>query len=336
MTMAVLEGQNSLKSTCSCFCFNFSYEKPSKERNSHQPVLLFIEWGHCLWLTGCLVIWFVQLTKSLNWNPWKRIQKSSLKAKLCLLFVALLATCLTPHQGDPHAQQGSQGHLTIWSSHRACLELGACRELAWNFRMRNQLRRHHMDCTRLVQDSTPSLLMHCMHWVLDLLMLILMFACVMLETVASMRLHTLMMHWRCWKILTLFKRTEVWSVEPQVEEPKHHLGGDFFHDKDRKLCCSAQTYVRSLVDRHRELFGEQPKEVHDSLDKDNEPELDNTPLLGPDGIKHFQTFLGDAQWLTTLSWFDIAHTIISLGHFCAFGMIEACNWVCAKAVTLCH
>ena len=86
-----------------------------------------------------------------------------------------------------------------------------------------------------------------------------------------------------------------------VKEPKYHLGGDFFHDKDGTLCHGAQTYVRHLIVTHKELFGEQPKEVHSPLDKDNKPELDDTPLLGPDGIKHFQTLIGAAQWLMTLS-----------------------------------
>ena len=50
-----------------------------------------------------------------------------------------------------------------------------------------------------------------------------------------------------------------------VEEPKYHLSGDFFHDKDGTLCCGAQTHVRHLVDAHKELFGKQPKEVHSPM-----------------------------------------------------------------------
>ena len=55
--------------------------------------------------------------------------------------------------------------------------------------------------------------------------------------------------------------------------------------------------------------------MHSPLDKDDKPELDQTPLLGPDGIKCFQTVIGAAQWLITLSRFDIAHAIMSLGLF---------------------
>ena len=49
--------------------------------------------------------------------------------------------------------------------------------------------------------------------------------------------------------------------------------------------------------------------------KDDKWELDDTPLLGPDGIKQFQTLIGAAQWLITLSRFEIAHAIMSLGRF---------------------
>ena len=64
-----------------------------------------------------------------------------------------------------------------------------------------------------------------------------------------------------------------------VKEPKHHLGGEFFHDKDRTLCHGAQTHMKRLMDTHKELFGEQPKEVHSPLDKDDKPESDDTLFL---------------------------------------------------------
>ena len=75
--------------------------------------------------------------------------------------------------------------------------------------------------------------------------------------------------------------------------------------KDGVLCCGAQTNVECLVDTHKELFGEQPKEVHAPLDKDEKLELDDTPLIGPDGVKCHQTLIGAAQCLTMLSGFDI-------------------------------
>ena len=57
------------------------------------------------------------------------------------------------------------------------------------------------------------------------------------------------------------------------------------------------------------------KESYAPLDKDDKPELDDTPLLGPDGVKHFQMLIGATQWLIMLSRFDIVHAIICLGCF---------------------
>ena len=100
-----------------------------------------------------------------------------------------------------------------------------------------------------------------------------------------------------------------------VEEPKCHLGGDFFCDKDGMPCCGAQTHAKQFVETHKHLFCKQPKEVHAPLDKDDKLELDDTPPLEPDGIKCFLTLIGAAQWLITLSRFDIAHAMMSLGPF---------------------
>ena len=52
--------------------------------------------------------------------------------------------------------------------------------------------------------------------------------------------------------------------------------------------------MRHLVDTYKELFGEQPKEAHAPLDKDDKPELDDAPQLGPDSVKCFQMLIGAA------------------------------------------
>ena len=100
-----------------------------------------------------------------------------------------------------------------------------------------------------------------------------------------------------------------------VEEPKYHLGGDFFRDKDGTYCYGAQTYVRRLVDNFKLMFGEQPPDAHAPMEKSDKPELDDTPELGPNGVRQFQTVIGALQWLVTLSRFDIAHAVMSLGRF---------------------
>ena len=66
--------------------------------------------------------------------------------------------------------------------------------------------------------------------------------------------------------LTTLKDPDSFHKEPQSdpwnytlkndEEPKHHLGGDFFGDEDRKLCCHTQTHLKRLADTYKELFEE--------------------------------------------------------------------------------
>ena len=66
------------------------------------------------------------------------------------------------------------------------------------------------------------------------------------------------------------------------------------------------------------------------MDKDDKPELCDSPLLGPDGIKCFQTLIGAALWLITLSCFNIGHAIMSLG--CIRGAPREGHLECLKRV----
>ena len=64
----------------------------------------------------------------------------------------------------------------------------------------------------------------------------------------------------------------------------------FFRDHDGTYCYGCQTYVKQLMDDYKMLFGELPTETHSPLDKDDKPELDETPLLGPEGIETLPIF----------------------------------------------
>ena len=111
-------------------------------------------------------------------------------------------------------------------------------------------------------------------------------------------------------------RQDPWKYKlKNVEEPKYHLGGDFFRDRDGTYCYGAQTYVKRLVENYKMMFGEPPREYHAPMEKGDQPELDETPELGPDGIQKFQSLLGAVQWTVTLSRLDVAHAVMSLGRF---------------------
>ena len=111
-------------------------------------------------------------------------------------------------------------------------------------------------------------------------------------------------------------RSDPWNYKlKNVEEPKYHLGGDFFRDKDGTYCYGSQTYVKRLVDNYKLMFGELPKEWHAPMEKSDQPELDDSDVLGPDGLQQYQSLLGAVQWTISLCRFDVAHAVMSLGRF---------------------
>ena len=50
-----------------------------------------------------------------------------------------------------------------------------------------------------------------------------------------------------------------------VEEPSHHLGGDFFRDKDGTFCHGGQTCVKRVCDNFKMMFGT-PSEMRTNQD----------------------------------------------------------------------
>jgi hypothetical protein len=100
-----------------------------------------------------------------------------------------------------------------------------------------------------------------------------------------------------------------------VEEPKYHLGGDFFRDRDGTLCYGAQTYIKRMVDNYKVMFGELPTESHAPLDKKDQPELDDSPLCGPHDVQRFQSLIGAVQWTISLCRLDVAQAVMSLSRF---------------------
>ena len=100
-----------------------------------------------------------------------------------------------------------------------------------------------------------------------------------------------------------------------VEEPKYHLGGDFFRDSDGTLCYGAQTYIKRLVQNYAHLFGEEPGTATSPLPKGDHPELDQSEPLGPDDTAKFQSLIGALQWTISLCHSDIANAVMTLGRY---------------------
>ena len=100
-----------------------------------------------------------------------------------------------------------------------------------------------------------------------------------------------------------------------VGKPNYHLGADFFYDDDGTLCFGSQTYAKRLCSTFETLFGEQPKPYFAPLSHDDHPELDDSPLCGPDETTKYQSLIGACQWMVSLCRLDIAHALMSLSRF---------------------
>ena len=82
-----------------------------------------------------------------------------------------------------------------------------------------------------------------------------------------------------------------------------------------------------MCENYHELFGEPVKEYHSPLKMGDQPELNDTPELGSDGIKKFQSMIGAVQWTVTLSLFDVVHDCMSLGRFRANPQQGHLDWL---------
>lgn len=100
-----------------------------------------------------------------------------------------------------------------------------------------------------------------------------------------------------------------------VGHPEYHLGGDFGRDPDGTLYWSAKTYVKKLLDQYERLFDGPPKKYSAPMDKDDNPELDQSEMLNEGDIKVYQSIIGAEQWAVTLGRFDIAVAVTSLSRF---------------------
>ena len=95
-----------------------------------------------------------------------------------------------------------------------------------------------------------------------------------------------------------------------------HLGCDFFRDENGTLCIGPRKYIDRMEAQHESLFGYKPKtNVSSPLEKNDHPELDDSPLLDEDGINKYQSLIGVLQWAITLGRFDIATSVMTMSGF---------------------
>ena len=100
-----------------------------------------------------------------------------------------------------------------------------------------------------------------------------------------------------------------------VGEPTHHLGGDFYRDKDGTLAWGAKTYIKRMLDNYQLMFEDLPRKYSSPMESGDSPELDASKELDIDGIKKYQSMIGALQWCVTLGRFDIAVGVMTMSRF---------------------
>ena len=96
----------------------------------------------------------------------------------------------------------------------------------------------------------------------------------------------------------------------------HHLGADHTRDKDKTLVCQPKKYIDRLLESYQSMFKQDPpKNMRTPLEKNDQPELNDTELLTGESIQHYLTMIVQLQWLVTLGRFDIDAQVNTMSRF---------------------
>ena len=100
-----------------------------------------------------------------------------------------------------------------------------------------------------------------------------------------------------------------------LENPKYHLGGNYYHDPDGTLAWGAQKYVTRMLENFEHEEGSPPPKYRLPLEKKYHPELDQSTPLDKIAIQKYQSLIGALQWCVTLGRFDIACAVMTMARF---------------------
>ena len=96
---------------------------------------------------------------------------------------------------------------------------------------------------------------------------------------------------------------------------EYHLGCTYKKDPDGTLAADPRRYVNKILESYERMFKEKPRKSRPLLEGGDHPELDTSELCDDHQTKHFQTLIGQLQWLISLARFDIAVHVMSLSRF---------------------
>lgn len=94
-----------------------------------------------------------------------------------------------------------------------------------------------------------------------------------------------------------------------------YLGCGFHRDSNNVLCQNPKKYIEKMLLNFEKMFGHKAREYTSPLEKGDHPELDTSELLDSQGIKDFQSLIGQCQWAVSIGRFDIMTAVMTLSSF---------------------
>ena len=122
--------------------------------------------------------------------------------------------------------------------------------------------------------------------------------------------------------LKIMKELEKTYVMKGVGAPRYYLGGDVleldgqWNRQGVEHAFSAATYIEQAIPKLAKMLGvEKFAKKLVPFDPDYHAELDDSPLLDPDGISKYRSVIGSLNWILTLGRFDIAYSLSTLSRY---------------------
>ena len=129
----------------------------------------------------------------------------------------------------------------------------------------------------------------------------------------------------------------VWSKDPMklikvLEEvyvlkgvgiPEYYLGGNLLQlsehwsKEGHNIAFSAETYIEQVIPKYQQLLDCKFRSIKTPMDEEYHPEIDDSPLMSPEGISKFRSVIGSLNWIITLGRFDVHYATMSLSRFSA-------------------
>ena len=95
----------------------------------------------------------------------------------------------------------------------------------------------------------------------------------------------------------------------------HHLGCDYFRDKDGTLDYNTKLYIEKMMETYVRLFKSPPKHASSALPSGDHPELDDSPLLDDPGISIHLSLIGQLGWLINCGSIHVMQAVVALSSF---------------------